>query len=175
MITRIDIFVYLTLSALVQKTLSFVTHFNKLQKFHPSPKLSSTLNMMATDSSVESILKKVQDTVPVGSIVVIKYGGHAMENSELAKFFCEDIAQLSRLGILPVIVHGGGPQIAKLLKSLSIESSFVQGLRVTDAKTMEVAQMVLCGTINKDIAGMISSQQGEYLSLHNPSCEFFTL
>ena len=83
-----------------------------------------------------------------------------MENAELAKYFCEDIASLCRLGILPVIVHGGGPQIAKTLKSLSIESSFVNGLRVTDPKTMEVAQMVLCGSINKDIVGMISSQHG---------------
>jgi len=83
-----------------------------------------------------------------------------MENDELKRLFCEDIGELCRAGILPVIVHGGGPQIQKMLTSLAIESKFVQGLRVTDAKTMEVAQMVLCGSINKDIVGMISMQTG---------------
>ncbi len=83
-----------------------------------------------------------------------------MENDELKKLFCEDIGELCRTGVLPVIVHGGGPQIQKMLTSLAIESKFIQGLRVTDPKTMEVAQMVLCGSINKDIVGMISMQAG---------------
>lgn len=83
-----------------------------------------------------------------------------MENDELKQFFCEDIAALSKVGIFPIVVHGGGPQIAKMLSSLNIESKFVQGLRVTDAKTMEVAQMVLCGSINKEIVGRISAQEG---------------
>ena len=83
-----------------------------------------------------------------------------MENDELKKLFCEDIGELCRTGVLPVIVHGGGPQIQKMLTSLAIESKFIQGLRVTDPKTMEVAQMVLCGSINKDIVGMISMQSG---------------
>jgi acetylglutamate kinase len=114
----------------------------------------------SSESFDPNLLTRVQKSTSTGSIVVIKYGGHAMENAELAKYFCQDIASLCRLGILPVIVHGGGPQIAKTLKSLEIESKFVNGLRVTDPKTMEVAQMVLCGTINKDIVGMISSQAG---------------
>jgi len=83
-----------------------------------------------------------------------------MENDELKKFFCEDIAALCRTGVLPVIVHGGGPQIAKMLTELKIESSFVQGLRVTNEATMAVAKMVLCGTINKEITGLISMQPG---------------
>jgi len=113
---------------------------------------------MSADDTKE-ILSRVETNLPKGSVVVVKYGGHAMEDFELATYFCEDIAELCRLNILPVIVHGGGPQIAKTLKSLEIESKFVNGLRVTDPKTMEVAQMVLCGTINKNIVGMISSQK----------------
>ena len=93
-------------------------------------------------------------------MVVIKYGGHAMENEDLRQAFCEDVGILCRLGVVPVIVHGGGPQIQKMLNALHIESRFVQGLRVTDAKTMEVAQMVLCGSINKDIVASISQQAG---------------
>lgn len=113
---------------------------------------------MSTSEDVISLMSLVKKSNPTGSVVVIKYGGHAMENDELKKFFCEDIAELCRAGIFPVVVHGGGPQIAKMLNSLSIESQFIQGLRVTDAKTMEVAQMVLCGSINKEIVGLISSQ-----------------
>jgi len=132
------------------------------------------------DTEYSKIVDGVRRTTPPGSIVVIKYGGiyylnhpltcllivafvnlgHAMENDELKKLFCEDIGELCRTGVLPVIVHGGGPQIQKMLTSLAIESKFVQGLRVTDQKTMEVAQMVLCGSINKDIVGMISTQSG---------------
>eukprot|EP01036_Dinobryon_divergens_P024296 gene24296-32732_t len=106
------------------------------------------------------LVAQVRQTVKPGSIVVIKYGGHAMENDELKKLFCQDVAELCRFGVIPVIVHGGGPQIAKMLKSLNVESSFVDGLRVTDEKTMEVAQMVLCGSINKDIARLLTSQPG---------------
>ena len=109
---------------------------------------------------VDRLLEGIKKATPPGSVVVIKYGGHAMENDELKKYFCEDIGALCRAGVLPVIVHGGGPQIAKMLASLNIESKFIQGLRVTDSKTMEIAQMVLCGSINKDIVGMISSQVG---------------
>lgn len=90
-----------------------------------------------------------------GKIVVIKYGGHAMENDELKSDFASDVAQLMKLGIKPVVVHGGGPQIAAMLKRLNVESTFVEGLRVTDAKTLEVAEMVLSGLINKDIASRI--------------------
>ena len=82
-----------------------------------------------------------------------------MENFELATFFCEDIADLCRIGILPILVHGGGPQIKKTLETMGIESRFVNGLRVTDEKVMETAQMVLCGQINKNIVGMISNNK----------------
>lgn len=114
----------------------------------------------STDAEYTALLSNVKKATPSGNVVVIKYGGHAMENDEAKKNFCEDIAALCRTGILPVIVHGGGPQIKKMLDTLKLESVFVQGLRVTDAKTMEVAQMVLCGSINKEIVGRISMQEG---------------
>ena len=122
---------------------------------------STTTDNTAADAiEVSRLLEGIKKATPPGSVVVIKYGGHAMENDELKRYFCEDIGALCKVGVLPVIVHGGGPQIAKMLASLNIESKFIQGLRVTDSKTMEIAQMVLCGSINKDIVGMISSQSG---------------
>lgn len=112
-------------------------------------------------AEVETLLDQVKASNKKGTIVVIKYGGHAMENEELKELFCEDIADLYRhAGIVPVVVHGGGPQIAKMLKRLDVKSNFVDGLRVTDDATMEVAQMVLCGSINKEISGRISNKPG---------------
>lgn len=124
-----------------------------------------SLGRNAFSAEVTDLLAKIKTNTPQGSVVVIKYGGHAMENAELKKFFCEDVAALCSTGILPVIVHGGGPQIAAMLKKLEIESKFINGLRVTDEKTMEVAQMVLCGSINKEIAGLISSSGAQALGL----------
>lgn len=91
-----------------------------------------------------------------GATIVVKYGGHAMEGS-LANDFGRDIALLKQVGINPVIVHGGGPQINAMLKRLSIESSFVQGLRVTDSAMVEVVEMVLSGSVNKQVAGLINA------------------
>ena len=108
----------------------------------------------------EELVTNVKGNLKKGSVVVIKYGGHAMESESLKKLFCEDIAELCRNDIIPVIVHGGGPQIAKMLKKLNVESQFIDGLRVTDEATMEIAQMVLCGSINKDIASSISQNVG---------------
>ncbi len=83
--------------------------------------------------------------------VVIKYGGHAMGDARLAKLFAHDVVLLKQSGINPIIVHGGGPQIASMLERLNIKSRFQNGLRVTDAQTMEVVEMVLAGAINKQI------------------------
>lgn len=84
-----------------------------------------------------------------------------MDNEALQELFLEDVAELSRsVGVIPVIVHGGGPQIAKMLGQLNVESKFVDGLRVTDEATMNVAQMVLCGSINKDLVRKISRKKG---------------
>ena len=111
-------------------------------------------------SSETDLLQEVSKSTPAGSVVVIKYGGHAMENEEAKAGFCKDVGALCRAGVLPIIVHGGGPQIKQMLATLNIESKFVDGLRVTDKKVMEVAQMVLCGSINKEIVGRISGQEG---------------
>lgn len=107
-----------------------------------------------------ALLNDVKGATPAGSVVVVKYGGHAMENDEAKKNFCEDIAALCSVGVIPVIVHGGGPQIKSMLGTLGVESTFLNGLRVTDQQTMDVAQMVLCGSINKDIVRRISCLEG---------------
>ena len=93
--------------------------------------------------------------------VVVKYGGHAMGDPELGHAFARDIALLKQSGINPIVVHGGGPQIAKLLGEMGIESKFENGLRVTDQKTVEVVEMVLAGSINKEIVAMINAE-GEW-------------
>jgi acetylglutamate kinase len=91
-----------------------------------------------------------------GATVVVKYGGHAMGDANLAKQFGSDIALLKQVGINPVVVHGGGPQINAMLKRLAIKSTFVDGLRVTDEAMVEVVEMVLAGTVNKEVAGLIN-------------------
>lgn len=88
--------------------------------------------------------------------VVIKYGGHAMGQEEVAKVFAADAVLLKLLGVHPVVVHGGGPQISRMLDKAGVKSTFVDGLRVTDEATMEVAEMVLSGAINKEIANWIT-------------------
>ena len=91
------------------------------------------------------------------SIIVIKYGGHAMKDTKSIKSFCEDIALLKQSGLKPVIVHGGGPQIGNMLEKLGIETKFESGMRITDEKTLEIVEMVLCGGINKEIASNINN------------------
>jgi acetylglutamate kinase len=92
-----------------------------------------------------------------GATIVVKYGGHAMGEEALAAGFGRDIALLKQVGVNPVVVHGGGPQINAMLKRLAIQSSFVDGLRVTDAAMVEVVEMVLAGTVNKQVAGLINA------------------
>ncbi len=91
-----------------------------------------------------------------GATVVVKYGGHAMGDPALAEMFGHDIALLKLVGMNPVVVHGGGPQINDMLGRLKIQSNFVDGLRVTDAAMVEVVEMVLAGTVNKQVAGLIN-------------------
>ncbi len=100
-----------------------------------------------------------------GETFVIKYGGHAMGDAEAQRDFAEDIVLLKAVGINPVVVHGGGPQIGAMLKKLGIESSFVGGLRVTDAATAEVAEMVLAGKINKEIVGWLAALGGRAVGI----------
>ncbi len=100
-----------------------------------------------------------------GKTLVIKYGGHAMENEELKASFAQDIVLLKYVGLNPVIVHGGGPQIAGLLRQLGIESQFVRGMRVTDQATMDVVEMVLVGKVNKEIVTLINQHGGRAVGL----------
>jgi acetylglutamate kinase len=93
-----------------------------------------------------------------GQTIVIKFGGSAMGDRELSQAFARDIALLRQAGVKPIVVHGGGPQIGSLLKRLGIESKFHGGLRVTDAQTIEVVEMVLAGSINKEIVASISAE-----------------
>jgi acetylglutamate kinase len=98
-------------------------------------------------------------------VVVIKYGGHAMGDRAAAEDFAEDIVLLEQSGIKPIVVHGGGPQIGAMLTKLGIKSEFAAGLRITDAATVEVVEMVLAGSINKQIVGWIGAEGGKALGL----------
>jgi acetylglutamate kinase len=100
-----------------------------------------------------------------GEVVVVKYGGHAMTDPELSKSFAADCALMQSLGVRLVVVHGGGPQINAMLKKLEIKSEFVAGLRVTCPATMDAAEMVLCGSINKQIASSITLAGGRAVGL----------
>lgn len=100
-----------------------------------------------------------------GKTVVIKYGGHAMENEELKDSFAQDIVLMKYIGMNPVIVHGGGPQIDDMLKRLGKKSEFKRGLRVTDAETMEIVEMVLVGKVNKEIVSLINQHGGQAVGL----------
>ena len=100
-----------------------------------------------------------------GRSFVVKYGGHAMGDPEAARDFAEDIVLLKAVGINPVVVHGGGPQIGAMLKRLGVESTFVDGLRVTDKQTAEIAEMVLSGAINKELVGWIAQAGGKALGI----------
>lgn len=100
-----------------------------------------------------------------GQTIVIKYGGHAMKDEALRKSFALNIQLLRYIGVNPVIVHGGGPQIGNMLKQLGIQSEFRQGLRVTDDATMDVVEMVLVGKVNKEIVNLINTQGGRAVGL----------
>jgi acetylglutamate kinase len=97
--------------------------------------------------------------------IVIKYGGHAMVDDELKDKFAQDIVLMKYIGINPVVVHGGGPQIGDHLKKFGKESKFIQGMRVTDEETMNIVEMVLVGTVNKEIVGLINRHGGNAVGL----------
>jgi acetylglutamate kinase len=123
--------------------------------------------------NMENLIKKANiliEALPyiqklAGKTVVIKYGGNAMINDELKNHVMEDITLLKYVGVNPVIVHGGGPDINKALKQYNVEANFINGLRVTDATTMEVAQMVLVGKVNKEIVSLINKKGGKAIGL----------
>ena len=100
-----------------------------------------------------------------GSIIVIKYGGNAMINEELKATVTKDVVFLSKIGVKVVLVHGGGPEINETLKRMNVKSEFIDGLRKTDAETVEVVQMVLAGKVNKNLVNMIENAGGKALGL----------
>lgn len=100
-----------------------------------------------------------------GQTLVIKYGGHAMKEEALKRGFAQDVVLLKYLGLNPVIVHGGGPQISQTLKRMGIESRFIEGMRVTDGETMDVVEMVLVGKVNKEIVNLINAAGGRAVGL----------
>ena len=100
-----------------------------------------------------------------GKTIVVKYGGHAMGDTEIAARFARDVVLLKQVGINPIVVHGGGPQIGQMLERLKIKSSFVDGLRVTDQATVEIVEMVLSGSINKELVAAVNRAGGRAIGL----------
>jgi acetylglutamate kinase len=109
-----------------------------------------------------------------GKTFVVKYGGHAMGDAERQRDFAEDMVLLKAVGVNPVVVHGGGPQIGSMLKRLGVESRFVDGLRVTDAETARIAEMVLAGSINKEIVGWIGGAGGRAVGISGKDANLVT-
>lgn len=125
---------------------------------------------MSTDNSLSIIPEVLTEALPYiqrfsGKTLVIKYGGNAMTDDELKNSFARDIVLLKHVGINPVVVHGGGPQIGHYLDKLNIESHFVDGMRVTDSETMDVVEMVLGGLVNKEIVSLLNQNGGKAVGL----------
>ena len=132
----------------------------------------TTMSQTTDQDTVEAIARArlISAALPYmlaydGKVVVVKYGGHAMGDPDLSKAFARDITLLETSGARPVVVHGGGPQIADMLKRLDIKSEFRSGLRVTDKRTVEVVEMVLAGSINKEIVMAINAEGGKAVGL----------
>ena len=144
-----------------------------MTKTKPSPakaKVSSGQSEAELLSSVHANAKVLSEALPYmqrydRQTVVVKYGGHAMGDPDLAKSFARDIVLIKQAGVNPVVVHGGGPQIGSLLERLNIRSEFKGGLRVTDRATVEVVEMVLAGSVNKEIVTAINAQGGKAVGI----------
>ncbi len=126
--------------------------------------------MSLTPEAAQNVAHVLTEALPYiqryrGKTVVIKYGGNAMTEPELKNSFARDIVLMKLVGINPVVVHGGGPQIGSLLQQLGIESEFVEGMRVTDTKTMDVVEMVLGGKVNKEIVSLLNQHGGKAVGL----------
>ena len=127
--------------------------------------LSSGITMSLTAEAAGNVAHVLSEALPYiqrfgGKTIVIKYGGNAMVDERLKAGFARDVVLMKLVGINPVVVHGGGPQIGDLLKRLGKQSEFVQGMRVTDAETMDVVEMVLGGLVNKEIVNLINRHGG---------------
>ncbi|HKY93879.1 MAG TPA: acetylglutamate kinase [Kiloniellales bacterium] len=125
--------------------------------------ISETKNWLRTARTITEALPFMRRYA--GKVFVIKYGGHAMGDDELANTFARDIVLLKQVGVNPIVVHGGGPQIGAMLDRLKIRSEFVQGLRVTDLDTVEIVEMVLSGSINKELVTAINRAGGTAIGL----------
>ncbi len=126
--------------------------------------------MSLTINSAKNIAKVLTEALPyiqkfTGRTVVVKYGGNAMVDDALKQSFARDIVLMKLVGINPIVVHGGGPQIGDVLEKLNIESNFVDGLRVTDSQTMDVVEMVLGGLVNKEIVNLLNRNQGNAIGI----------
>lgn len=130
----------------------------------------SIISAHAPDPAMLAKAETLTEALPyiqryAGRTFVVKYGGHAMGDPEAARDFAEDVVLLKAIGINVVVVHGGGPQIGAMLKKLGVESQFIGGLRVTDAETAKIAEMVLAGSINKEIVGWIGAAGGRAVGI----------
>lgn len=126
--------------------------------------------MTADDDPLSTRAETITEALPFmqrydGRTVVVKYGGHAMGDPDLARAFARNITMMKQSGINPVVVHGGGPQIGRMLEKLGIKSTFRAGLRVTDDATIEIVEMVLAGSINKEIVAAINAEGGQAIGL----------
>ena len=139
---------------------------NSKSKFRPKSKsgpvndLEARLQKAATLSEALPYMRSY-----AGKTIVIKYGGHAMGDDALADMFARDVVLMKQVGINPVVVHGGGPQIGEMLERLKIQSSFIDGLRVTDRATVDIVEMVLSGSINKQIVTAINEAGGTAIGI----------
>ncbi len=126
--------------------------------------------MSLTLDNAKNIAKVLTEALPyiqkfTGRTIVVKYGGNAMVDEALKQSFARDIVLMKLVGINPIVVHGGGPQIGELLNKLNIESNFVDGMRVTDSQTMDVVEMVLGGLVNKEIVALLNKNQGKAIGI----------
>jgi acetylglutamate kinase len=136
----------------------------------PAPVPAQVAMLADAVASVHAKAKVLSEALPFmqrydNATVVVKYGGHAMGDPELAADFARDIVLIKQSGVNPVVVHGGGPQIGSLLERLNIRSEFKGGLRVTDRATVEVVEMVLAGSVNKEIVAAINAQGGKAVGI----------
>ena len=124
-------------------------------------------NALANALQISQVLTEALPYIQrfIGKTIVVKYGGNAMVDEELENSFARDVVLMKLVGMNPIVVHGGGPQIGDLLKKLNIESSFVDGMRVTDSATMDVVEMVLGGTVNKQIVSLINRNGGQAIGV----------
>ena len=135
--------------------------------------------MTLSRQSAMNIAKVLTEALPyiqrfTDKTIVIKYGGNAMVDEQLKKNFARDVVLMKLVGLNPVVVHGGGPQIGQVLQDLGIESSFVDGMRVTESRTMDVVQMVLGGMVNQDIVSLINRSGGKALGLTGKDGDLIT-